>query len=365
MTATVAEEQLSEALKRVSAAKGRRMAYEIVTHDDGVAAYGGTMTGLVGKFGSGKSTLMLQLAAAATCIPAPHSKDSPRATRYPETVIHRGLAHDHWNCLIPENFRESFPEAQVVKPLRVHVFYKDHRIWTEERDRKKYRIQFKPLEELTYYSSPEELYDNLLRGGVNVVYEPKQYYLPKDVLDRIAANNLLSTRKRPDGPIRAPSPIWWFEFLETLIRIKYRDEFFLIDLDEAHQVFPSNSRGDLWHLIGWFSETMISFRKNNVSMNIGTQDTNDVDYRVTDRLSYYIWLRGSRPKPRVSMVNPRLIGTLPRAGWAILEEPKERFGRMPFTRIPNQPPVIKTEDSEPPDKTDIRSGASPCASASN
>jgi len=67
----------------------------------------------------------------------------------------------------------------------------------------------------------------------------------------------------------------------------------------------------------------------------------------------------------VSMVNPRLIGTLPRAGWAILEEPKERFGRMPFTRIPNQPPVIKTEDAEPPDKTDIRSGAAPCAVASN
>ena len=41
------EEQLPEALKRVSSAKGRQMAYEITTHDDGVDAYGGTMTGLV------------------------------------------------------------------------------------------------------------------------------------------------------------------------------------------------------------------------------------------------------------------------------------------------------------------------------
>lgn len=359
------EEQLPEALKRVSSAKGRQMAYEITTHDDGVDAYGGTMTGLVGKFGSGKSTLMLQLAAAAVSIPAPYPKSTSHAPRHPETVIHRGLVDDHWNCLIPENFLNSFPGAKFVKPLRVHVYYKDYKIWTEERDRQKYRIQFKPLEELTYYNSPEDLYDNLLRGGINVVYEPKEYYLPRDVLDRIAASNLLSTKKRPEGAIRAPSPIWWFEFLESLIRVKYRDEFFLIDLDEAHQVFPSGARGDLWHLIGWFSETMISFRKNNVSMNIGTQDTNDVDYRVTDRLSYYIWLRGSRPKSRVSMVSPRLIGLLPRAGWAILEEPKERFGRMPFTRIPNQPPIIKTEDAERPERTEPdRSAPRPTASSS-
>lgn len=364
MTVT-GEDHLPEPLKRVSAEKGRQMAYEITVHDDGVDAFGGTMTGLVGKFGSGKSTLMLQLAAAATCIPAPYTKRDAHPHRLPETVIHRGLTDDHWNCLIPENFQKSFPEAQNVKPIRVHVYYKDHKTWTEERDRKKYRIQFRPIEELTYYNSAEDLYQNLLPGGVNVVYEPKQYFLPAEVLDRISAHNLLSPKKRPEGDIRAPSSIWWFEFLESLIRLKYRDEFYLIDLDEAHQVFPSGARGDLWHLIGWFSETMISFRKNNVSMNIGTQDTNDVDYRVTDRLSYYIWLRGSRPKPRVSMVSPRLIGLLPRTGWAILEEPKERFGRMPFTRIPNQPPIIKTEDSEPPERTDNRSGAPPCAVTSN
>ncbi len=335
--------QLPAALQRVSAAKGRAMAYEIIVHDDGVDAYGGTMTGIVGKFGSGKSTFMLQLAAASTCVPAPHSKRFKYAPKLPETVIHRALTHDHWNCFIPENFQASFPDAKVIKPIRVHIHHKDDPVFIEERDRIKYRLQLQPIEELTRYHSAEDLYGNLLQGGINVVYEPRNYYLPPDVLDRIASYNLLAPKKRPDDAIKAPSAVWWFEFLETLIRIKYRDEFFLINLDEAHQLFPSGARGDLWHLIGWFSETMISFRKNNVSMNLGTQDTNDVDYRVTDRLSYYVWLRGSRPKSRISMINPRLIGTLPRTGWAILEEPKERFGRLTFTRIPNQPPLVKTE----------------------
>ncbi len=359
------EEFLCESFKLVSSEIGRQIAYEITVHDDGVAAYGGTMTALIGKYGSGKSTFMTQLSAATTCIPHPHSKRELGAPRLPETVIHRGLTYDNWSCLIPENFRKSFPESQSIKPLRVHVYYKDYKIWTEERDKKICQIQFKPLEELTYYSSPEELHSNLLQGGINIVYEPKKYFLPPDVLDRVAAYSLLSQKKRPEGAVRAPSSIWWFEFLETLTRVKHRDEFYLIDLDEAHQVFPSGTRGDLWHLIGWFSEIMISFRKSNISMNIGTQDMNDIDYRVSDRLTYYVWLRGSRPKSRISMVSPRLIGRMPRIGWAILEEPKERFGRLPFTRIPNQPPVIKTEDAEPPDKTDIRSGAAPCAVASN
>lgn len=359
------EGQLCESFKLVSPEIGRQIAYEITVHDDGVDAYGGTMTGLIGKYGAGKSTFMVQLAAAATCIPSPHSKHTPWVPRLPETVIHRGLTNDNWSCLLPENFQNSFPESQSTKPLRVHVYYKDRKTWTEERNREIRQIQFKPLEELAYYSSPEELHSNLLQGGINIVYEPKKYYLPPDVLDRVAAYNLLSTKKRPEGATRAPSAVWWFEFLETLTRVKRRDEFYLIDLDEAHMLFPSGTRGDIWHLIGWFSEVMISFRKSNISMNLGAQDTNDIDYRVVDRLSYYIWLRGSRPKSRISMVKSRLIGRMPRTGWAILEEPKERFGRMPFTRIPNQPPIIKTEDADPPERTDNRSGAPQCTVASN
>ncbi|MBP2147253.1 hypothetical protein J2129_002766 [Methanofollis sp. W23] len=326
------------------------MAYEISVHDDGVTAYGGTMTGLVGKFGSGKSTFIVQLEQAATYLPAPYNKHSSGgAPKYPETVIHRGLENDHWNCQIPQNFQKSFPDAKHVKPLRVHLYYKDRLAWYEERDRKRYQIQLQPIEEITTYGTVEDLYSNLLMGGINIVYEPREYYLPPEVLDRIMAADLTRQKKRPTEAVRAPSAIWWYEFLEALIRLKYQDEFFLISIDEAHQVFPACARGDLWHLVGWFSETMISFRKNNISMMIGTQDTNDMDYRVTDRLSYYIWLRGSRPKSRISMVSTRLIGILPRHGWAILEEPKERFGRLPFTRIPNQPPIVKTVAAPPPE----------------
>ena len=303
------------------------------------------MIGTIGKFGSGKSTLMIQIAAASTYTPPPHSKQDIYAPKYPETVIHRALEKDHWSCFLPEYFQASFPSAEV-KPIRVHTHYKDNLVFTEEeRDMESKggcRIQLKPIEEHTRYHSAEDLYGNLLYGGINVVYEPRDYYLPQEVLDRVFSYDL-RPQKRSKEAIKAPSSVWWFEFLEALVRIKHRAEFFFINLDEAQTIFPAGrARHEFWHLIGWFSEIMTSFRKSNISMNLGTQVLSDVDYRVANRLPYYIWLRGSSPKPRMSMVTGRLIGVLPK-GWAILEEPKERFGRLPFTRIPNQPPIVKTE----------------------
>lgn len=336
------EIRVSKSLLAVSPTIGKALTYEMTTHDDGVAATGGVFGMFLGAMGKGKSTLMVQYAQLANHVPGLAAKwdvANLKNQHVPETVIWRGLEYDHWNCLIPEYWIRSFPGTDP-KPIRLHMHYQDRLVFYVQAGKKKYRLML-PGEDTQFYNSPEQLYENILQGGINVVYEPQEYYLSEKTLTRLLASQL---SKKSDyskmEDVRAPSAMWWYEFIETLARVKARHEFYTLQLDEADDIFPFGAQGAHWHLIGWLTRTIVHLRKNNISLLPATQDVNLIDHRIYDRVNYFVWLPGSRPKPRISMIHQNLIRTLPR-GWGIAEEANSRFGRIKFQRIPRQPPVVQ------------------------
>ncbi|MCK9544264.1 MAG: hypothetical protein M0R03_19775 [Novosphingobium sp.] len=334
---------VSKSLLAVSADIGASLSYELETHDDGVSATGGMFGMILGKMGGGKSTLLVQYAQFANHVVGMADKWTAKNLqnlRQPETVIWRGLEYDHWNCLIPEYWGRSFPNS-FPKKIRLHVHYNDRLTHYVQHGKKRFQLML-AAEDVKYYNTPENLYENLLQGGINVVYEPQEYYLSEKTLARILTAQLKKESEyKNEERIRAPSAMWWYEFIETLTRIKARNEYYTLILDEADDIFPFGAQGSNWHLIGWFTRTVIHLRKNNISTLIATQDINLVDHRIYDRANYFIWLPGARPKNRISMVNQNLIRTLPK-GWGIIEEANARFGRFRFERIPHQPPLVQT-----------------------
>lgn len=336
---------ISPALHRVSPVIGEQISYDVHTHDDGVNATGGIVAMLLGMMGSGKSTMTVQMAQLSSYLDGKIDKTSAKnlgIAAKPETVIWRGLEYDHWNCLLPTNFQRSFPNYPNPKPVRVHIYYEDEIMFTVQGRKKKHYLNFDPGQ-LMHYNSVKDVYDSLLPGGINVIYEPQKYFLNEKWVERLLAAMITKKggRKKEDlVNVQAPSAVWWYEYLEALLRLKDRYEFFTVMMDEADEVFPFGASGDLWHMIAWLTKSVVHMRKNNISLIPATQDINLIDHRIYDRVNYYYWLPGSRPKGRISMVHQNLIRTLPK-GWAINEESNRRFGRIRFGRIPKQPPVIR------------------------
>lgn len=319
----------------------------LLIHDDGICGTGGTFCDLIGAFGHGKSTLLMQCAQLTRSLPYGVSKHDLRkfdkealqsVKTDPEMVILRGMSDDHWNCLIPKNWRKSFPKYGKSKPLMVHVHDNDDYTFTEVSLGKKHTIN----NELTikHYKTPQDLLDNLRKGGINVVYEPSEYFLGENILKTLAQQELQGLKEIPSEGVLAPPPSWWFEFCNTLLE-ETQGRHVTIILDELHTVTPSYPAGKLFHLTGNFAKSMIHFRKNNISVFGSTHDDNLLDYRVKERLPIRVWFPGSLPKN--SMVQLRLLRSLDDVGQAIIEEQNIEFGVLNFDKIPNQPPILKAK----------------------
>jgi hypothetical protein len=126
------------------------------------------------------------------------------------------------------------------------------------------------------------------------------------------------------------------------MQIKKREEFFSVFIDEAHQVVKMNPPGELFHLGNWFANSMIDFRRNNVSLFLASHDAQLLDYRIVDRTLFFFWMPGARVYPRISRVKQPLPDSLVK-GEVIGEESRRRFGLIRFDAIPYQPPVVYAE----------------------
>ena len=315
--------------------------WEMITHDDGVDARGGITALTTGEMGSGKSTMLLQTAQATKH--APRGMDIKMATKMgkliPETVVWRGRGLDHWSAMIPERFKKSFPNSNP-KPLRVFVHCdSDYRFYEESND----QIHYFDVD-VVYYLTTKDVYDNLVTGGINVIYEPSHYELPPEIVNELLADQLKELFPVSECPSKpAPPPVWWFEFIRTLIENKKRYEFFSIFIDEAHDVIPSTSRGEHWHLINRFgTQTVTELRKSNISFYPVTHNLNMIDYRVTQRMNYFVWFMGSVPKSDYSIIKKHTVGKLHR-GQVFIEHAKISFGKLAFGRIPKQSPLVQVE----------------------
>ena len=354
-------------LSRISRDVARSAMSDMLVHDDGVQQHGGQTVFITGPLGSGKTTLALTIAGKVACIPSGVSKKDAflgKASIVPETVIWRGRKYDYWNTLEPRWFRPFTRDKEngieiIERPIRVHSHINDTlaHIFTEDQV-----YEIIPGKEISFskYSSVDDLYNNILPGGLNVVYEPTTYILPPLMVQKLKAKLLKPTsfslkgsvgvnqngRRRMIGEgVVFPSPVWWFEFLERLQELKRQDEFFTQILDESHEIFPVGVNSIHWYLVEWFAHSVIDTRRKNVSIFSITHAPQLVDYRVFDRSQFFVWLRGSHPPARVSMIKKFLPGSLSK-GEALIERPNIEFGLLSFRKVP-QAPVIFTEGLEP------------------
>lgn len=334
------QRRVSKSLRNIH--KGDEIFWQAITHDDGVEARGGITGEFTGEMGSGKSTMLIQVAESVSH--APPGMDRRAATLagklMQETVIWRGRGLDHWNVMIPERFEKSFPNS-IPKSLRVFIHVDSSFRFFEKYDE---NMCYLNDVDIVKYEWPSDIYRQIITGGINVIYEPPHYELSSEMVNELLADQLKELFPISECPTKpAPAPVWWFEFIRYLIDNKDQYEYFTIILDEAHEVIPGSSRGDLWHLIDKFaSKTVIEMRKKNISFFPATHRLNLIDYRVNQRMNFFFWFPGSVPPPGYSRVKKVVVQNL-QDGYVIVERAQRAFGYLPFGRIPKQSPIVQVE----------------------
>jgi hypothetical protein len=311
--------------------------------------------------GCGKTTFWIQVANSIGSINTGKGKEDYRIGTQltPETVIWRGRQLDYWNTFIPTNWKRSFPQSPITRPVCVYVHENDdHRFRFFEGDSKSNEIAFDGVE-LSYltYTTPEDLYAKIIPGWVNVVYEPLNYFLNAEVVEELVKRTLQSLRdkrlqkekkrkkkeadeeERGIDMIRAPSAIFWFDLADNIVQKKPQNQFVSIFIDEAHQILPSDVYGEMWHLNAWFANSLIDFRRRNISLYLTTHEVKQLDYRVTDRILYYFWMPGSVIYERMSMLDQPITRMIDK-GECIAEQTNRKWGLVTFGKIPHQPPLV-------------------------
>ena len=344
----------------ISTQAGATIQRDVRIHDDGIMNFGGISALATGPMGCGKTTYWLQTAMSVGSLNNGKCKEDYQSNIMldPETVIWRGRRYDYWNSLIESNWIKSFPSSPIKKHVCVHVHENDELDFFELSEPRR-EVEFDGRElSFLKYKNARDLYKHLIRGAHNVVYEPTNYFLKAEVVAELIKATLEDLRlarlkrkkkgraKNGEGEedefIQAPSSTFWFEFLETVMEIKKREEFFSVFIDEAHQVVKMNPPGELFHLGNWFANSMIDFRRNNVSLFLASHDAQLLDYRIVDRTLFFFWMPGARVYPRISRVKQPLPDALVK-GEVIGEESRRRFGLIKFDAVPYQPPVVYAE----------------------
>jgi hypothetical protein len=258
----------------------------------------------------------------------------------PETILWRGREFDSWNVLIPENYARSYP-GEYIKPLRVHV-YKHTNLEFCEQNFDTGEIDTIPNLDVAKYSNIKELYDNVVEGGNNIIYPPLKHYMSARLKDSINTKRNLSKKDRrfmhPEGEYLVERDVFLFEIYEYLYRTNIdgkRRRWFTSIIDESHDLFRSNAPDIYYWIIECMVDVLIDTRKHNLSLACMTHALNLIDYRILERASNFLWLKGSKPSSAYSVIDSRLISKL-ETGQGVNESRMDgQIGGFEFNRIPN------------------------------
>jgi hypothetical protein len=205
------------------------------------------------------------------------------------------------------------------------------------------RSQLPPI---IVYKNNKDLYSKLLRGGINVIYEPTTYTLTdrlkKMIQKRGVAGDELFKKKEVD------SIIWWFEFVDWL-RINKNLEHISVFIDEADQLLPVSPSGARWHLNLWFKDIMRALRKRNISLFLACHGYTDIDGRIRPKVMYRIYMKGAC-SPSESLIWKTAPITLPQGKYYI---ERDAWGWARFNKIDEQPRVLVVL-KEDDDDTEMR-----------
>jgi len=296
---------------KLPALEGRRLTTELTVHNND---FGGVTAVVYGSKGSGKTTLFLTLCQTVQCY------NAVTGALELETSIWRGGDEDYWTWLPYERTRVFIHRDNIDT-----VSFKCDEDLSEY-DRSK-------LPEIVVYKTNKDLYSKLLRGGINVVYEPTTYTLTdrlkKMIQKRGVAGDDLFKKKEVD------SIIWWFEFVDWL-RINKSLEHVSVFIDEADQLLPVSPSGARWHLNLWFKDIMRALRKRNISLYLACHGYTDIDGRIRPKVMYRIYMKGACA-PSESLIWKTAPITLPQGKYYI---ERDAWGWARFNKIDEQPRVL-------------------------
>lgn len=296
---------------KLPALEGRRLTTELTVHNND---FGGVTAVVYGSKGSGKTTLFLTLCQTVQCY------NAVSGALELETSIWRGGDEDYWTWLPYERTRVFIHRDNI----NTVSFKCDEDL--SEYDRSK-------LPQIIVYKNNKDLYSKLLRGGINVVYEPTTYTLTdrlkKMIQKRGVAGDDLFKKKEVD------SIIWWFEFVDWL-RINKSLEHISVFIDEADQLLPVSPSGARWHLNLWFKDIMRALRKRNISLYLACHGYTDIDGRIRPKVMYRIYMKGACA-PSESLIWKTAPITLPQGKYYI---ERDAWGWARFNKIEEQPRVL-------------------------
>jgi hypothetical protein len=365
------------AKERVSHEIGVQLMDQLKIHSDGQALHGGVMATIVGKRGTGKTTLQLQLEEMMCHLPADQDNRDEIFQVFKECVVHRGRPFEYFNTLFPSYWESHFPSVPCKK-VYIHMFHRNNYKFVHDiPGRGTVPVDLSETEIIPYTDADELITKNLKKGAINVVFEPKSYMISPDIVKALVLRKLqfklarkdeeevedepinISITEPPNNdelpgylrkefkerkykPQPAPPATWWFEFCDRALRLKYQHDFMTIFQDEAHQVYPATPQREIYHLCEYFSNSVLDMRRFNISIVASTHDITMLDYRVRRRSDFYIYMRGARPDAEHSIVSRHLNAVL-NVGEAILEEPMIQFGIITFNKFQQQPPIINVD----------------------
>jgi hypothetical protein len=335
---------------------------QVLTHDDGQSGYGGTRTFGIGGQGGGKSTLLTKFARMSNYITGVNKKDfmsalmSLKGTNikvderadfakemqkyiHPETCIWRGREFDSWNVLVPSIHEKCYP-GEETRPLVVHLT-KDSPLEFHQMDidsGEKSEINGLNIKR---YSNVAELYGNFVMGGNNIIYPPIRHYMSSRLKDSINMKRNLNENDRkflsPDEDYLVERDIFLFEIFEYLYRANLEGNqrrWFTAIIDESHDLFRANAPDIYYWIIECMVDVIVDTRKHNLSLACMTHALNLIDYRILERASHFLWLKGAKPSGTYSAVDVRLIKKL-LDGQAVNESVMDGLiGGFEFNRIP-------------------------------
>ena len=304
--------------------EGRRLTQEMTVHN---TDFGGVTVLTYGSKGSGKTTLFLTLCQSVTC----YNKDGLLEL---ETSIWRGGDEDYWTWLPYDRVR-----------VFIHRDDFDNVVFRRDDDLSEY--DRKDLPEIVKYKTNKEVYEKLLRGGINVIYEPTTYSLTdgiKKIIQRRGVTGDELFKNKTMDPI-----IWWFEFIDWL-RIKKSIEHISVFIDEADQLLPVSPSGARWHLNLWFKDIMRALRKRNISLFMACHGYTDIDGRILPKIMYRLYMKGSTA-PTNSLIFKTAPITLPQGKYYI---ERDAWGWARFNKIQERARVLVQlrPDEEDPDGND-------------
>ena len=326
-------------------------------------AQGGVQTLIIGQYGTGKSSLMVQMAQKSQYVVKGSKKryihnliNGLPTTQYncrSTTAIWRIRDADLWASMLPGNWK--YPGG---KKCRVFIHKGDiGRVTPFVMDGNRKPIAVPNLDEIWTYDTSDDLVDHLLIGGINLVVEPQEYRLSANLCDVLlkaraeyvgkavderTRDDLEDTparvrgRGRPlkkkDYSLYAVKPaVWWFDMFNSLMT-RWGGLPVIILSDESDDYLAQLASDSHFWLISQWTSWARDFRKLNISMVNSCHGWGLLHDLIYKRSNIKLLMRGTKKSENTQIHYTRMFSQL-QTGSMIAEQTNVDFGIAVFGKL--------------------------------